>query len=144
MLVNLKLNNFFLLQSLYSCFLYTKLRTVTQPASHLLAGNFYFHLNFSVFMRVIHLTESRWPNEYDRNQWTWRKNWQGRTLTFEHDQKYYCLHDQKLQNGTNRWRTDKISGGQFNICLPNPHNYFWLCSSLYIWRGPHQKMALIF
>ena len=38
--------------------------------------------------RVIHLTESRWPNEYDRNRWTWPKNWQQQTLIFEHDQKF--------------------------------------------------------
>ena len=28
-----------------------------------------------------HLTKSRWPNEYDRNRWTWPKSWQWRTLT---------------------------------------------------------------
>ena len=38
--------------------------------------------------RVIHLTESRWLNEFDRNWWTWPKNWQRWRLTFEHDQKY--------------------------------------------------------
>ena len=44
-----------------------------------------------LFRRVIHLTKSRWPNEYDRNLWTWPKNWQQHTLTFEHDQKYKSL-----------------------------------------------------
>ena len=33
-------------------------------------------------LRVIHLTESRWRNEYDQNWWTWPKNCQLRTLTF--------------------------------------------------------------
>ena len=35
-----------------------------------------------IWWRVIHLTESRWPNEYDQNWWTWPKSWQGQTLTW--------------------------------------------------------------
>ena len=38
-------------------------------------------------LRVIHLTESRWPNDYDRNRWIWLNSWQRQTLTFEHDRK---------------------------------------------------------
>ena len=38
--------------------------------------------------RKNHLTDSRWPNEYDRKIWTWPKNSQRRTLPIELDQKY--------------------------------------------------------
>ena len=34
------------------------------------------------------MTESRWPNDYDRKFWTWPKNSLWLTLTFELDQKY--------------------------------------------------------
>ena len=39
-------------------------------------------------LRVIHLTESGWLNEHDRKSWTWPKNLQQRTITFELHQKY--------------------------------------------------------
>ena len=52
----------------------------------------YIFCNLTYFIqlskRAIHLTKSRWPNEYDQNCWTWPKNWQQQTLTFEHDRKY--------------------------------------------------------
>ena len=40
-------------------------------------------------MRVFYLTESRWPNEYDRNWWTWPKNWKLQTLTWWIWPKWY-------------------------------------------------------
>ena len=41
-----------------------------------------------VLLRIIHLTESRWQYEYDRNRWTWPKNSHRQTLTIELDWKY--------------------------------------------------------
>ena len=34
---------------------------------------FKYNLQMNI-RRVIHLTKSRWPNQDDRNQWTWPKN----------------------------------------------------------------------
>ena len=50
--------------------------------------------------RVIHLTESRWPNEYDQNRWTWPKNWQWWMLMCELDQKYYHNNENERVNMT--------------------------------------------
>ena len=45
------------------------------------------------------MTESRWPNDYDRKFWTWPKNSLWLTLTFELDQKYnkYYHNDEHKQ-----------------------------------------------
>ena len=36
-------------------------------------------------MRLVYLNKSRWPNEYDKNQWVRPKNSNWRTLTFDFD-----------------------------------------------------------
>ena len=43
------------------------------------------------FERLVYLTETRWPNEYDQNRWIWSKNTHRRTLTFELDRNFTTM-----------------------------------------------------
>ena len=48
-----------------------------------------FQMRFRILLkRNNHLTNSRWPNEYDLKIWTWPKNSHRLTLPIELDQKY--------------------------------------------------------
>ena len=40
------------------------------------------------FERLVYLTETRWPNEYDQNWWIWPKNAHRQTLTFKLDRNF--------------------------------------------------------
>ena len=66
--------------------------------------NLDFLVMFSV--RNVHMTNSRWPNEYDRKFWTWPKNLHWWMLTLEHDQKIINI---MITTNLNLWIWAKIS-----------------------------------
>ena len=62
-----------------------KLYNSSEQGMHWMDLNFqqnFKTLNRCMIMRETYMTESRWPNEYYQNLWTWPKNSQRQTLTW--------------------------------------------------------------
>ena len=52
------------------------------------AADRHSNIGTNVWMRNNHLTDSRWPSEYEQKIWTWPKSSPRRTLPIELDRKY--------------------------------------------------------